>query len=138
MRIICHDECRPEKRPRSNSGWSVITGLLLLMMPKCALCWAAYMSVLGSFGIVIRYQPWVLPVLIILYLLTLTKLLIGSLRTGSFLAFGMAVVAAALTFSQISVQETTHLKFMAIGLMVGSIVVNQLAARRTARAKNLG
>jgi len=136
MRIICQNECRPEKPRRAKSGWSLLTGVLVLVMPKCALCWAAYMGVLGSFGIVIKYQAWFLPVVIILFLFTLFKLLIGSLRSGSFLAFGMALIAAILILSQREVPEATDLKLLAIGLMIGSLAVNKMTSRKVVEKEN--
>ncbi len=137
MKIICRDECRPERRRRANHGWSILTGALVLVMPKCALCWAAYMGVLGSFGIVIKYQPWFLPVVIILFLFTLVKLLIGSLRSGNFLAFGMALVAAMLILSQREVAGATELKILAVGLMIGSIAVNKMTSRKVVEKENV-
>ena len=134
MRIICQNECRPEKTRRANSGWSLLTGVLVLVMPKCALCWAAYMGVLGSFGIVIKYQPWFLPVVVILFLFTLLKLLIGSLRSGSFLAFGMALVAAVLILWQREVPGATDLKMLAVGLMIGSLAINKMISSKVAKA----
>ncbi len=133
MKIICQDECRPEKPRRANNVWSVLTGVLVLVTPKCALCWAGYMGVLSSFGIVINYQAWFLPVVMILFLFTLVKLLIGSLRSGSFLAFGMALVAAVLILSQREVPGVTDLKIFAIGLMIGSLAVNKMTTRKVAR-----
>ena len=135
MKIICRDECRPEKPRRANNGWSVLTGALVLIMPKCALCWARYMGVLSSFGIVINYQSWFLPVVMILFLFTLIKLLIGSLRSGSFLAFGMALVAAVLILSQREVPGATEIKIFAMGLMIGSIAVNKMTSRKVLKRK---
>ena len=130
MKIICQDECRPEKNRRANNAWSALTAALVLVTPKCALCWAAYIGVLSSFGIVIKYQSWFLPVVMILFLFTLVKLLIGSLRNGSFLAFGMALVAAVLILSQREVPGVTEMKILAIGLMIGSIAINKMTSRK--------
>jgi len=44
---------------------SVMLSILIAFFPKCPICWAVYMSALGSFGIAqIPYMEWLLPVLI--------------------------------------------------------------------------
>lgn len=44
---------------------SVLVSVLIAFFPKCPVCWAVYMSALGSFGITqIPYMEWLLPVLI--------------------------------------------------------------------------
>lgn len=45
---------------------SIILSLFIAFFPKCPVCWAVYMSMLGSFGIVeIPYMKWLLPVFIV-------------------------------------------------------------------------
>ncbi len=44
---------------------SVMLSVLIAFFPKCPVCWAVYMSALGSFGVTqIPYMEWLLPVLI--------------------------------------------------------------------------
>ena len=44
---------------------SSLLGFVIAFFPKCPVCWAAYMSMFGSFGLSnIPYIPWLLPVLI--------------------------------------------------------------------------
>ncbi|MCB9234957.1 MAG: hypothetical protein H6581_25100 [Bacteroidia bacterium] len=45
------------------STGSVLPGILLAFFPKCAGCWAAYMSVFGSMGMGLPYLPWLKHVL---------------------------------------------------------------------------
>lgn len=42
---------------------SAVPGILLAFFPKCAGCWAAYFSVLGTLGIGLPYLPWMRHVL---------------------------------------------------------------------------
>jgi hypothetical protein len=42
---------------------SIILSIIVAFFPKCPICWAVYMSMLGSFGIAeIPYMRWLLPV----------------------------------------------------------------------------
>ena len=56
---------------------SVLLSVLVAFFPKCPLCWAAYMSMFGSFGLAnIPYMGWLFPVLLVflgLHLLLLLK-----------------------------------------------------------------
>lgn len=46
---------------------SIILSVLVAFFPKCPMCWAVYMSMLSSFGIVeIPYMKWLLPVFMVL------------------------------------------------------------------------
>ena len=45
---------------------STVVSLLIAFFPKCPLCWAAYMSMLGNFGLAnLPYLKWLLPVLLL-------------------------------------------------------------------------
>jgi hypothetical protein len=56
---------------------SVVLAVLVAFFPKCPVCWAAYMSMLGSHWLAgVPYLSWLLPVLVALmgvYLLLLLK-----------------------------------------------------------------
>ena len=42
---------------------SILLSVVVAFFPKCPICWAVYMSMLGSFGIAeIPYMGWLLPV----------------------------------------------------------------------------
>ncbi len=58
---------KPKSRSRRilNSIYSVTISLLIGLFPKCPVCWAAYMSIFGSYGISkLPYMPWLMPILI--------------------------------------------------------------------------
>lgn len=45
---------------------SIILSVFIAFFPKCPVCWAVYMSMLGSFGVAeIPYMKWLLPVFIV-------------------------------------------------------------------------
>ncbi|MEO5890519.1 MAG: hypothetical protein ABIQ31_09715 [Ferruginibacter sp.] len=124
MKLICKDECTIAKPSLKGKGWELFTGVLVLFVPKCAFCWAAYMSVLSSWGIVISYQRWFLPVSLVLFLFTLTKLLIVAIRRKNFIAFGLAVLAGLLILSQRSVPGMDVKKLLAIALMILAVMMD--------------
>lgn len=44
---------------------SILLSILIAFFPKCPMCWAVYMSMLGSIGMSkVPYMPWLLPVLL--------------------------------------------------------------------------
>jgi hypothetical protein len=124
MKIICNDECIIPRHSLKVKGWELFTGILALFMPKCAFCWAAYMSIFSSWGIVIVYQPWFLPVSLALFMLTLIKLLILAIRRKNFISFGLALLAGFLIISQRSVAGMDSMKILAISLMIMAIMMD--------------
>lgn len=121
MNIMCKEECSANKTSVKGKGLTLLTSALLLFMPKCALCWAAYMSFFSSLGIVIKYQPWFLPVMTVLFIVTLIKLLITSIRRKNFIAFGLALVAGVLIFSEITTPGIDAVKIIAIVMMATAL-----------------
>ena len=65
-------ECCGRSRVARRAGWSVLPGLLLALAPKCPLCLAAYLSVLGvGAGAAQAIAPWIRPVAASLLVLAL-------------------------------------------------------------------
>jgi len=126
MKILCKEECSVDRVSvkEKGKGFTLLTSVLLLFMPKCALCWAAYMSFLSSIGIVIKYQSWFLPVMSFLFVCTLLKLLISSIRRKNFLAFGMALIAGLIIFSERSTVGIDPLKIFALVLMAAAVMMD--------------
>ncbi|MBF9220155.1 hypothetical protein [Hymenobacter ruricola] len=75
---------------------AALVSIGIAFFPKCPLCWAAYMSVLGSIGIarLPAYQPWMLPALMGLLLVHL-YLLFRQLAARRYWPFACSVVGAA-------------------------------------------
>jgi len=79
----CH--CTP-----ASSG-SVFLSILLAFFPKCAFCWAAYLSFLNSVGITIPYLSWLKHVFAGLFLLSIIALFRSARKTRQWLVFGLIV-----------------------------------------------
>jgi hypothetical protein len=123
MKLICKQECDTEKKVLKGKGWTLFTGILLLFMPKCAFCWAVYMSVFTSLGLVsFPYQSWFLPVTTFLFAITLIKLLYNSIQTRNFISFILAMLAGVIIVLQKWGNETQGLNYLAIALMFTAIM----------------
>ena len=63
---------------------SVLLGLGIVFFPKCPLCWVAYMTLFSAAGIeTIPYQPWVLPLLMLLLVVNMGVLFLKAKKGGS-------------------------------------------------------
>lgn len=67
----CQCQMAEVKRPEAavkksaRSVPSMLLSLLVAFFPKCPICWAAYMSMFGSFGLAnTPYMGWLFPVLL--------------------------------------------------------------------------
>ena len=57
------DESKLGVRKILNSIYSVVISLLIGLFPKCPACWAAYLSIFGSYSISkLPYMPWLMPI----------------------------------------------------------------------------
>jgi protein SCO1/2 len=124
MKWICNEECTASKNSFKEKGWTLLSILLVLFIPKCAICWAVYMSILSSLGLVIKYHPWFIPVAFMLFLLTLTKLLVQAIRRRNFIGFGLALAAGLLIIYQRSAIGIDWVKILAILLMTIAVMMD--------------
>jgi len=75
---------------------SVMLSVLLAFFPKCPMCWAVYMSLLGSFSLSgLAYPAWLLPVLLSLMALHLA-LLFRKGRKEGYLPFLLSLAGTSL------------------------------------------
>lgn len=62
---------------------SFLMAVIIAFFPKCPFCWAAYMSMFSFLGLnTIAYQPWLLPVFIVLFFANLVSLYYNRKRHG--------------------------------------------------------
>ena len=137
--MTCHcntSPVNPDPRPDRNrvkgKGLNFFAGGLLLIMPKCAMCWAAYLGFFGWTGLsALAYRPWFLPAAILLFSFTLGRLLWRAMARRNYLAFSLASTAALLIAWQKWTGAENIFGIVAIGLMglAWFIDYNGLSAR---------
>jgi len=78
----------PAEAPRGNRRnagpvFSTLASLGVAFFPKCPVCWAGYLSMLGSASLgQIPYSPWLLPVLVLAMLVNLASVWVRGRVTG--------------------------------------------------------
>lgn len=82
-------QCQGIKEPASKmkksmrSIPSLLLSLVIAFFPKCPMCWAVYMSMLGSFGFVtIPYMGWLFPVFLLFSVFYLWLLFVKASEKG--------------------------------------------------------
>src|SRR6185312_10300794 len=67
----------------SSPVWSTLASLAVAFFPKCPICWAAYLSVLGIAGLnQIPYSPWLQPLLGVVMLINIVSVWLRGWSTG--------------------------------------------------------
>ena len=84
-------------KKRIGKAANILAASLLLLMPKCAMCWAAYLGIFGLAGFsALAYRTWFLPMAMVLCSLTMGRLLWRAFYQHNYLAFLFMLVAALL------------------------------------------
>lgn len=142
MKWICEPGCSVTEKRVNGNGWTFFTGMLVLLMPKCAFCWAAYMSILSSIGLVtIPYKPWFLAVAVTLFILTLVKLLYSAVRSRHYAAFITALIAGIIIAVYKFWIPVEGLNYIAVVLMIVAVTMDyflKLAKRLLLRLQIYG
>jgi protein SCO1/2 len=77
----------------SSASLGTLAAFAAVFFPKCAMCWTAYLSVLGIAGLErIPYAPWLLPIFIALMVVNIASLWPGP--RGDVLPFALSVAGA--------------------------------------------
>lgn len=89
----------PADRKAASLTLGTLASLAVAFFPKCPICWAAYLSMLGIAGLEqIPYSPWLLPVLAAVMLINLASVWRRGRTTGRMSGFYL-VGAGALTIA---------------------------------------
>ncbi|UOQ72027.1 hypothetical protein [Hymenobacter cellulosilyticus] len=110
----------------------------IAFFPKCPLCWAAYMSVLGSIGItwLPSYQPWMLPGLVGLLLIHL-YLLFRQLAAQRYAAFACSIVGAGcILLARTGLGLSSWLALAGIAALVAGSLLNTFSFTTLSRIKS--
>ncbi|UOQ52796.1 hypothetical protein [Hymenobacter cellulosivorans] len=115
-----------------------LVSLGIAFFPKCPMCWAAYMSVLGSIGLtrLPAYQPWMLPVLVGLLVLHL-YLLFRQFAAQRYWPFACSLLGAAcLLLARIGVVSGPWLALAGIAALVTGSLLNTFSFTALSRIKS--
>lgn len=109
----------------ASSVLSVLPPLAIALLPKCPLCWAAYLSVLGLGGLQsLPYRPLLLPVLISLVLLHLVSVFRRSRQTGRTAAFLLSAAGMAALLAGSVLWSLPEVSLSGVVLMFAGSLMN--------------
>lgn len=114
------------KRFQSKWTWklhlSLLLNLFIAFFPKCPLCWAAYLSLIGLAGAhAITYRPWILPLAMLLLMVNLGTLYLQ--RKGrSLKPFWLSLAGSVLiVVNRLYFASTELMLFGASALLLASL-----------------
>ena len=92
--MVLHDAPRPAAR----DALGVALPLIAAILPKCPMCWAAYLSVFGIAGLGwAPYFRWLVPAMVVLMSINLGSLWLRGFRRGRLLGFYLAAAGTLST-----------------------------------------
>ena len=105
---------------------SPILSLLIIISPKCPICWAAYLSVLGLTNIqLLRWTGWLLPLFVGLLLANLFSFYRGVARNG-WPPFLLNLAGALCISCSLLAGSNTMLAGAGVSLSIASALLNSL------------
>lgn len=108
---------------------SFFMAVLIAFFPKCPLCWAAYMSLLGSWGIqTIPYKPWLLPVLCVLLVINIISLYLTG-KKHHYWPLALSVAGALIVIGNRYYFHSEQLMYTGAALLIISSLWNTLPIR---------
>ena len=135
MKLFCKNECIVKSTPKASNELTFISGLVVTLMPKCAMCWAAYMNLFSFLGLSkIKYHSWYLPFGVMLFLLTLIKFLRTAILEKTYLDFSLAVIAGILLIFQKYKGPIDNLNYLIISLMAIAVFRTKISLIRLKKA----
>lgn len=106
---------------------SVLLSIVIAFFPKCPMCWALYMSMLGNLGLSkIPYYSWLYPVLFLFLGLHLF-LLYRKAHQNGYLPLLISVLGAACMLSvRLFLPEESWLSILGMSCMIAGSLLNSL------------
>lgn len=86
---------KPARWSKVSPVLGLVSSLAVAFLPKCPICWAAYLSMFGVVGLEkIPYLPWLVPILVIAMLVNLASVGLRSRSTGRWWPTALVAVGA--------------------------------------------
>lgn len=117
-----------EKPSVLNRTSTVILPILIAFFPKCPMCWAAYLNLIGLSSIVsIKHQPWLIYVFIGFAVFNLINLYRLSKRRNGLLPFHLALIGTSILGLNYWLGLHSSLLILGISLTLLATLLNSLS-----------
>lgn len=118
----------PSKVGFFNKVSTTLLPVLIAFFPKCPMCWAAYMNLIGLSGIVsIKHQPWLIYVFVGLTIFNLFNLYRLSKRRNGLLPFYLACIGSLVLGVNYLFNLGTPFIILGIGFTLLATLLNSLS-----------
>lgn len=120
-----------ERRERSPLMLATLTSILVAFFPKCPICWAGYMSMLGIAGLEqIPYSPWLQPVFVVVMLINLASAWLRGRSTGRMIGFYLVSAGALAIVVFKTALGWESMAFYGIALTLAGSLLSAFGAQR--------
>lgn len=118
------------KRKLPKINMTLFSAIGVLIIPKCPLCWAAYMSIFSALGVsTIEYQAWLLPSMLILLALSVSLALYQAFKRKRYNYIRIIVVGVLLVLLGKFVINSSPTMYFGIAVLFGAYIRHQLLLR---------
>ena len=94
-----------------------LASIAIAFFPKCPVCWAAYLSMLGVTGLIqVPYSPWLQPILAVLMIANITSVWLRGRATGRMIGPYLVTLGALVILA--SRFNSGSLKLAALGIVL--------------------
>jgi hypothetical protein len=104
---------------------SVLLGVIISFFPKCVFCWAAYMSIFSTLGIIsIPYVPWLEPLLTVFFLVNVFTLFHIARKRKNYGPFCLSMAGALLIMASKFVIPSGLLTYSGLLMIIAASILN--------------
>lgn len=110
----------------------MVSAVAIFLLPKCSLCLAAYMNLLGVFGVSLSsFASWIMPVLLALLLVNLLISYLKARQMDHYVAFYILLTGAVLLFAGKILVISQTLSYLGLFLLTAGSAAQLWQARKT-------
>ena len=117
--------CKVQKRRvAKRSGWTVLMGILIAVLPKCPFCILAYSSAITMCGVNRHTPEWTSWISIALAALTLLFILLNNRGARTILASILVVIGSGFILSSELVSGSMEAYYWGVGFLLAGVWTN--------------
>jgi hypothetical protein len=117
---------------------SVLFAVIISFFPKCPFCWAAYMSIFSSLGLVsIPYTPWLQPVMMGFFLVNIFALFTIAKKRKNYASFGLNATGVLLLIASKFLVESLALMYAGLLMIITASLWNLFTRKLACDSKTL-